>query len=397
MTAEHTRFEIRPVLDAPISTAQLLGHSNIIENLRKFLESDNMITPLSIAVHGDWGSGKTSLMKTLLANLDGNKFDLIFFEAWKFEYSNPALGLIGKIVQKYEKDATAVKNILKGAGMIVANKFLNTDLQQLVETIRGNTRESDNFSEQLQVIIKKNLKEKSLVIIIDDLDRCDVENCLQILAIMKLFLDIDKVICITAVDFKRLQQAWRTKYQPSSGSEDDGREYLEKIFQIRIGMPKPPPEQLREYIETLMICPPSQILDLLSYTAPKNPRAIKKLLNLISYRALILNSDINYESATLWTVLENIVGNTNTIKMCDALHNNGKALGNLIITKGDDWKTIKGVFNQLGPTDLIRDYASKLILFFKFSKQLTDSMTANQSHLDRDFMVLYTATNESLE
>jgi len=396
MTSEHTRFEIRPVLDAPISTAQLLGHSNIIQNLRKFLESDNMITPLSIAVHGDWGSGKTSLMKTLLANLDGNKFDLIFFEAWKFEYSNPALALIGKIVQKYEKDSVAIKNILKSAGMIVANKFLNTDLQQLIDTIRGNTKESDNFSDQLQDIIKKNLKEKNLVIIIDDLDRCDVENCLQILAIMKLFLDIDKVICIVAVDFKRLQQAWRTKYQPSSGSEDDGREYLEKIFQIRIGMPKPPPEQLREYIETLMIGPPNQILDLLSYTAPKNPRAIKKMLNLISYRALILNSDINYESATLWTVLEDIVGNTNTIKICDVLHANGNTLGNLIMTKGDNWKTIKDVFTRLGPTDLVQQYASKLSEFFKYSNQLTDTMSANKSHLDRDFMVLYNATNEAL-
>jgi len=77
MTSQHTRFEIRPVLDAPISTAQLLGHSNIVDNLKKFLESDSMITPLSIAVHGDWGSGKTSLMKTLLSNLDQTKLKIL--------------------------------------------------------------------------------------------------------------------------------------------------------------------------------------------------------------------------------------------------------------------------------------------------------------------------------
>lgn len=215
-------------------------------------------------------------MKTLLANLDESKTDLIFFEAWKFEYSNPAMGLLGTIVQKYEKEPSIIENILMTGGRILSQKYLNMNLTELIDTIKRNTAESGNFSDTLRDLLKKHL-EKNLVIIIDDLDRCDVENSLQLLAILKLFLDVDKVICIAAVDFKRLQQAWKQKYKISSDDKDEGQEYLEKIFQIRIGLPKPSSEQLREYLETLMISPPEELLDILSITSPKNPREIKKI------------------------------------------------------------------------------------------------------------------------
>ena len=131
--SEHQRFQIRPLPDAPISTAQLLGHASLVDNLKKFLESENMITPLTIAIHGEWGSGKTSLMTTLLANIDSSKFDAIFFEAWKFEYSNPSLGLISTLIQKYEKNASTVRAILKGSAMVLSNKILNTHINVIVD------------------------------------------------------------------------------------------------------------------------------------------------------------------------------------------------------------------------------------------------------------------------
>jgi tRNA A37 threonylcarbamoyladenosine biosynthesis protein TsaE len=59
------RFIIKPQADIPVSDATLLDHGSIVETITKFINSDQMITPLSIAIHGDWGSGKTSLMKTL--------------------------------------------------------------------------------------------------------------------------------------------------------------------------------------------------------------------------------------------------------------------------------------------------------------------------------------------
>ena len=108
------------------------------------------------------------------------------------------------------------------------------------------------LSDQLSNIIRNKFDQKKLVIIIDDLDRCDVENALQLLTVTKLFLDIENCICIAAVDFNRLKQAWHQKYRTdnsTSGSDSDGSEYLDKIFQVRIGIPRPSAEQIREYVK----------------------------------------------------------------------------------------------------------------------------------------------------
>ena len=75
------------------------------------------------------------------------------------------------------------------------------------------------------------MKIKKLIILIDDLDRCDVENSLQILSVLKLFLDIENIICIAAVDYKRLENAWLRKYTiQDKMHQNDAKQYLDKIF-----------------------------------------------------------------------------------------------------------------------------------------------------------------------
>jgi len=392
---EHQRFQIRPLPDAPITTSQLLGHASMVNDLKTFLESENMITPLTIAIHGEWGSGKTSLMKTLQANIDLSKFDVIFFEAWKFEYSNPSIGLISTLIQRYEKNDNTARSIIKASAMILSNKFLNTDINMLVDTIRGNSSESITFATKIQALLEKNLKEKKLIIIIDDLDRCDVENCLQILAILKLFLDLENVICVAAVDFGRLQDAWRQKYKIAVGSEDKGQEYLAKIFQIRIGIPVPSTELMKGYIETLMIAPPDGVLDMLSHVAPKNPRGVKRMLNLMSYRASLLNSDVCYESACIWTSLEEIIGNEKLIKLVYWMNHNASSFAEVISSKGDDWRAIKTFLDKSGNQDIIDKHATRLFEFFKNAKLIIGQNSELRQSFDKDFARLYDTTNET--
>src|SRR5256885_12642914 len=121
-------FQINPVKDVPEDDAKLLGHDRIIVNLKTFLEQQNMITPLSIAIHGDWGSGKTSIMKTLSKKLNQEHFEIELFEAWKYEYANPSLGLISELTEKYAHgNVTLIQSILRAAIHILSNQFLELD------------------------------------------------------------------------------------------------------------------------------------------------------------------------------------------------------------------------------------------------------------------------------
>ena len=391
--SESMQFEIHPVNDVPIENAKLLEHRKIISNLKSFLESKYMITPLSIAIHGEWGSGKTSIMKTLAGQIDSSKFATLFFEAWKYEYSNPSLGLITEIAERYATGDTA-RRIIQTGLYILTQKYLGADPEQVIRHIRGSKTHSDTLSDTLQRIIREKIGGKQLIIIIDDLDRCDVENSLQLLALLKLFFDINNCICIAAVDFERLKQAWEQKYHTGSKQTPDSSSYLDKIFQIRIGIPRPSSKQIVEYVQTLVAHMPNDVAGMFSHTLPKNPRSIKKILNLISYRINMLNSDHKEFAAIFWTLLEEVISNESIINISERLSNNGSSLGHLIVNI-DSWQPINDLFVRIMGQDITK-HAGKLDPFFTLSHKIACEYEMSRDGLDQDFMALYDATNEAL-
>ncbi len=307
-------FEITTHQDTPVKNAQFLGHAKLVSQLEKFLKSPNVVGPFSIGLNAPWGSGKTSVMRTLENKLRDSNLDVIFFEAWRHENSNPGLTLISYLLNRYVNDHVKKITILKSVGNILSQKFLNMDLSEIIDSFTDDQTTDDAiFSQSNQFAIDDKIKNK-LVIIIDDLDRCDVENTLELLSIMKLFLDSSKIICIAAVDFKRLEQAWHQKYGTDERFEGEGRSYLQKIFQVRIGMPTPNEEQIVEYYQSLSARSgikqnDETILDFLKGIGPKNPRTIKRMLNLATFRMSQMNEQSTeaQNAAILCTVLEILV------------------------------------------------------------------------------------------
>lgn len=391
-------FKVIPLPDTPIENAKLLGHDRIVKNLKTFLESDSIVTPLTIAIHGDWGSGKTSIMKTLLTNLDGRKFDTMFFEAWKYEYSNPSLGLVAAIAVKYSDNTSTTKAIVNVAATVLANKFLNTDFKTIVDVVTAREEQIKTLTDRLHEILAKKLGNKKLIIVIDDLDRCDVENSLQLLSMIKLFLSIPDCICIAAVDFNRLRQAWLQKYPVINAElKETGQEYLDKIFQVRIGIPKPSPQQIEKYLRPLVPGMPKIILGLFSKIGPKNPRAIKRILNLISYRITLLYSRYDAECATLWTILEELLGNTMTIRLYDIMKKEGDTMGQVMFSRIDPWPALEKILKKHIRAAQLNTHLVNLSTYFADSNRFVKDPRMSAGKMDRDFEVLYSATNEVLK
>jgi len=388
-------FEIYPVSDIPMSDVKLLGHDKIVENLVKFLESDKIITPLSIAIHGDWGSGKTGIMQSLSKKLDSSKSDVIFFEAWKYEYSSPAIALVNQIIQQYRKSENAdqIKRILELAVYLLGQKLLNIDTKEIIRIFNDKTNDCTVFSYSIKALLDKHLGKKKLVVIIDDLDRCDVENTLQILALMKLFLDVENCICIAAVDLNRLQQAWKQKYGNVENDVEIG--YLDKIFQIKINLHTPTNEQIRVLLQELVPGIKEDVLTLFSNLISKNPRAIKRTLNLISYRQLLLSSNHKQLSASLWTILEEILQIKPLITLCNVLSKNGNSLSHLMFTNGQNWTEIKSAImdkHHLLNSKTIE--SEKLKFYFETSKKILDTLAIDEKTLNSDFEILYSTTKQ---
>lgn len=128
-----------------------------------------------------------------------------------------------------------------------------------------------------------------LIIFVDDLDRCEIDNVLDILSAVKLFLSAPGVIFVIAVDLTMVERAWKLKYQIGNAVEGpEGKDHVDKIFQLKLSLPPKDPKEIERYIANKALPLPPELRKLLLNGCPHNPRKIKRILNLIRY--LVINS-----------------------------------------------------------------------------------------------------------
>lgn len=224
----------------------LIGSTSSIEEMKMF------------ALYGDWGSGKSTLMKYLQDELEGD-FNTYFFEAWEYEKDeNLAMSLLEYIT--FESNSSTeefYKGVLKYGGRILrglgksvklniplfpGGPAIDLDPSAFVEEMTN--EEELSFYEalkkfkiefqRLEDFTTNGDKPKYNIIFIDDLDRCEPEQVLNLMSAIKLFFTYGtKTIFFCGIDKSAVQAAVKTKY----GKAVKSNEYLEKIFDISFSMP----------------------------------------------------------------------------------------------------------------------------------------------------------------
>lgn len=261
------------------------------------------------SLYGEWGSGKSSLMKYLEKDLN-KEFNTFFFEAWQFEKDeNLALSLLefmnAKNIDNGEEFCENLlkygARILRGLGKSVKfNIPLYPDGPSVDLDMNGFV---DEFSKKEDVSFYKSLEsfktefirfedkltaekgQKYNIVFIDDLDRCEPEQVLNLLSAIKLFFTYgQRTIFFCGIDKVAVNQAVKTKY----GKVIKANEYLEKIFDISFSMPNH--NDLSRLVDnyfdntTYTIGDRSQpiciwISDYFENINFTNPRRVKKVLN----------------------------------------------------------------------------------------------------------------------
>lgn len=120
-----------------------------------------------------------------------------------------------------------------------------------------------------------------LIVFIDDLDRCEESAVVELLEAIKLYLSAPNCVFILGIDEAAVLSALK-RHWPGR-SEDDNREYLEKLFQAVVPVPQPAPAKAKEWIEKQLgrhdfahraACA-QMVVDLIE----GNPRKIKNFVN----------------------------------------------------------------------------------------------------------------------
>jgi predicted KAP-like P-loop ATPase len=237
--------------------------------------NDDKVLPVTIGVFGDWGSGKSSILKIVEKQLmeggeDGFKDGtlVLYFNGWVFEgYDDAKAALLESIIEKFHKHKTignkvkdktvklfksvkwmrllglsfkkviipgAAAYLTGGASLLpfLVNQFSQFQPQDIAEKLTG-----EGAEDFLKDIIKKNeddevtivrefrddFKEmidkseiKKLVVIIDDLDRCTPDRLIENLEAIKLFLNVEKTAFVIGADPRIVRHAIEHRYKTDS-------------------------------------------------------------------------------------------------------------------------------------------------------------------------------------
>jgi len=268
------------LVDKPLTVEEILSSGDEKEKVKYIIETITSLTEanqrgsVTIAINGDWGSGKTTYLKVLESFYkDYCQFPVVFFEAWKYqEDDHPLVSLVLEIrdqlepIPKIKRSFTSLAKALLASSIVFSDVLLNLVIKKGVEDVKkaldliekeqlkiiSNYRRNmdllkkiinelrENYKSHTSTQIWKkyvsdwkiNREKKLFVLIIDDLDRLIPKNAFKIIEALRFYFDIDDVLIIMGVNDEILNRYVSQYYQ---GNEKDnpfkrGENFLEKIF-----------------------------------------------------------------------------------------------------------------------------------------------------------------------
>lgn len=302
------------IQDEPEEENLFFSFGEYAKQINSVIMDENTHTPFVIAIHGEWGSGKTSLIleieKLVKKEIDEkskSNWHHLRFDAWEYERVDVISALFQKIESEYKNSGGKVKEFGKSAAFFLADAALRKGVGMTWRETK------DHFKEFVNEIpnIKKNIEDLTedgrLIIFVDDLDRCHIDNVLDMLEAIKMFLTAKRVIFVVAIDMKKIERAWKLRYQTGDGSTE-GREHIEKIFQLKLSLPPKEENEITKYVELIINDSLSNIeKELIIKGCPQNPRKIKRILNLVYFILKGLYDDNEFDKKVplviLWSIL----------------------------------------------------------------------------------------------
>ncbi|MBU4357561.1 MAG: KAP family NTPase [Syntrophaceae bacterium] len=280
----------------------LLGYKHLVDVISDLTESPHLL-PATIGVFGDWGSGKSSLLKMVSSKLSGNENNLVLtFNGWLFEgYDDAKAALMETILDEISKRATLTvkaKRLLlsllgrvkwlrvlgtglkMGAGFaaagpaglaLVSGMEIKDVVEKATESLESleDQKIEDYFAKEDQAkTLRRGIREfrkefgellketriKTLVVIIDDLDRCLPDTIIETLEAIKLFLFVENSAFILGADERLIKYAVRRRFPELPGEKVEvGRDYLEKLIQYPIRIPSLGRSEMETYIALLFL------------------------------------------------------------------------------------------------------------------------------------------------
>ena len=238
---------------------------------------DDALDPVALGVSGPWGSGKSTVLKLIEAELASRhetgaeeRILVVKTDPWRYdpdvgakatlilEVLNALTAELGTRADVTDEIQGALKKLAKRVNWVKAVKLAARssitlqlpaidDLSSLVNEDDPDGEPAPRNLDEFRQDFARLLSDEQLshvprvVVLVDDLDRCLPDTIVDTLETMRLFLSVRKMSFVIAADEDRVADALRERYpannEPDRDAEEPARLYLHKIVQTTLRLP----------------------------------------------------------------------------------------------------------------------------------------------------------------
>ncbi|NLL46495.1 MAG: methyltransferase domain-containing protein [Clostridiales bacterium] len=305
--------------------------SAYINSLCRFIRSCE--TPITISLQGEWGSGKSSFMKLVETKLCGDdveeheRYSSIWLNTWDLFLENDYDAAVKKLsIELFSQLESHFDNLkeakerekMKGEILKFAKAFSNSIINfanlkselsdQLIsklfdtsenETVAKKKKWFGDFISKAVEEENNGVTNKAFLIFVDDLDRIEPKMAITLLEALKNFFDIKYCVFIIAVDYDVVERGLEQKYgELKITNRNISKDFFDKLVQLPFVIPMNRYNirdmvyerlkkinffaldyEYRKYEKT--------IIDIFTLSTNKNPRSIKRLINMVQLMTII--------------------------------------------------------------------------------------------------------------
>ena len=239
--------------DSPINSPDedILDHDVFAKSIARCILGIKNANGGAIAIHGPWGSGKSSVINLVRHELKSSEESVIIisFSSWNYRFEdgivagffqelylglvrNPNISALNlrriKRLGLYVKKVTSVSSSLVSIPILGAAVSVTSDF---IDYLFNKDQRIEDIQREIGEELMK--EDKRILVIIDDIDRLSKEEAIAVFRLIKSVGRLKNVIYLLAYDREITERMIKDIY-PFEGSH-----YLEKIIQVNFSLPMP--------------------------------------------------------------------------------------------------------------------------------------------------------------
>ena len=211
------------------------GWNNYVSNLLALMPKSRLKKEsLAIGISGNWGSGKTSFLKSMQKQMDAD-YRVVSFNPWTCTDKEQIISQFFALMSNQTEDNNgSLQDAIQKYRDIVLDADIHPSLTFLAKILPLNKREEtlESLKDKIEEAIATD-DSKPFAIFIDDLDRLEGNELFEVLRLIRITANFRNVVFIVAYD-----RDYICNVLNESKNIKRAEEYIQKIFHLEVSLPK---------------------------------------------------------------------------------------------------------------------------------------------------------------